>query len=214
MRVERRFSKGAVVRAQESAAAPSGKIEGYAAVFNEFYVLYEDSGFQVRETILPGAFTGVMDNDVRCLFNHDADNVLGRSTNGTLVMSQDENGLGYVNLMDETRIGKDVYSFVKRGDVTGCSFAFIVKRAVWDEEEVDGVTRWTRKIEEMEQLFDVGPVTYPAYEQTTVDARELRFADAIPTEIMERIKAGRPAPGMSEEHKAALIRQTEINTTL
>lgn len=195
MRIERRFFKGAEVRVASDAEATAGpKIQGYAAVFNEFYVLYEDPGFLVRETIVPGAFTPVMSDDVRCLFNHDADNVLGRTTSGTLVLAQDAKGLSYANVMDETRIGKDVYLFVKRGDVSGCSFAFIVRKATWDEEELDnGVTRWTRKIEEMEQLFDVGPVTYPAYEQTTVDARELRSADTIPEDILRRIKAGKPA---------------------
>lgn len=219
MRVERRFIKGAEVRALAENSAP--RIEGYAAVFNEFYQLYQDPNFEVRETIAPGAFTPVMQDDVRCLFNHDADNVLGRSTNGTLVFTQDDKGLVYANIMDpDTRIGKDVYAFIKRGDVTGCSFAFTVSKAEWVEEELEsGVTRWTRTISAMEKLYDVGPVTYPAYEQTSVDARELRSAEAfadLPADICNRIKAGKvvAAPGMSEDVRAALVKQTEINTTI
>lgn len=227
MRVERRFSKGAEVRASltdGSIAAP--KIEGYGAVFNQDYVLYEDSAYRVVETIAPGAFSLVMRDDVRCLFNHEPDNVLGRSESGTLTMREDANGLFYENLMDkETRIGKDVYQFVKRGDVTGCSFAFIVGESAWTEEEVNGRTEIKRTIVKLSNLYDVGPVTYPAYEQTTVDARDLKelravasWAMGMPVELIERINAGKPSPGtalvMSEEYKAALIRQTEINTTL
>lgn len=231
MKIERRFIKGAEVRALDgSAGSPS--IAGYAAVFNEFYTLYEDdgaafgdNGLIVRETITPGAFDPVMDNDVRCLFNHDADNVLGRSTNGTLAMGQDAKGLEFVNAMDETRIGKDVHAFIKRGDVTGCSFAFTVEDDpnAWVEDvSPTGQLRFTRTIRKMKRLYDVGPVTYPAYEQTSVDARklitELRSANSasdIPEAILLRIENRKPAPaGMSAEVKAAWQKQTELRTTL
>lgn len=173
MLVERRFGNASVKATREgtTAQAPS-KIEGYAAVFNEEYVLYEDDGYRVIETIAPGAFADVMMDDVRCLFNHDANNVLGRSEAGTLRMQQTSRGLRFTNIMDlKTTIGANVYQFVKRGDVTGCSFAFVVQECEWSEgQQADGRTVLTRTITKLKKLFDVGPVTYPAYEQTSVSA--------------------------------------------
>lgn len=207
MKVERRFSKGAEVRAAEvDATTGVPKIEGYAAIFNEEFVLYEDASYRVVEIISPGAFSDVMSDDVRCLFNHDANKVLGRSTNGTLAMAEDSKGLFFTNQMDaETRIGKDVYQHVKRKDVTGCSFAFIVSKSTWTEEEKDGVYNVTRTIQKLSNLYDVGPVTYPAYEQTSVDARaEMRsaagpFAD-MPDDIRTRIEAGKPARTLGQTY--------------
>src|ERR1035438_1968553 len=142
MLVERRFSSGAQVSAitRDAAGNTQAKIAGYAAVFNADYVLYEDESYRVVETIAPGAFTPVMGDDVRCLFNHAPDNVIGRSTNGTLTMRQDTRGLRFQNAMDlKTTVGQNVYRFVTRGDVTGCSFAFVVEECEWDEaQQADG----------------------------------------------------------------------------
>lgn len=222
MRIERRFSKGAEVRVSgDVLTTATPRIEGYAAVFNEDFVLYEDAGYRVVERISPGAFSDVLTDDVRCLFNHAPDHVLGRTESGTLTMSEDTKGLAFTNVMDtETRIGRDVYQFVKRGDVSGCSFAFIVGKSTWTEEEIDGVTNVTRTIEKLSNLYDVGPVTYPAYEQTNVDARllELRsaqgpFAD-MPQALVERIKAGKHPVADPTELKAAYLKTTEVRTTV
>jgi HK97 family phage prohead protease len=169
MKTERRFTRGAEVRTTDT---PTPKIEGYAAVFNQDFVMYEDPDIRVIERIAPGAFHKVLGSDVRCLFNHDPNAVLGRSDNGTLALRQDSRGLAYTNTMDPaTHIGNDVYAMVKRGDVTGCSFAFVVGTDKVTRETVGDRQLVTREIQEVESLFDVGPVTYPAYEQTSVDAR-------------------------------------------
>ncbi|MGB9071458.1 MAG: HK97 family phage prohead protease [Terriglobales bacterium] len=189
MKTERRFTRGAEVRATANASTP--KIEGYAAVFNEDFVLYEDPSVRVVERIKPGAFSKVLNSDVRCLFNHDANAVLGRSDNGTLDLSQDGKGLAYRNAMNmDTHVGADVYAMVKRGDVTGCSFAFVVAKDEVTRTKGDGQQLVIREIQEIESLFDVGPVTYPAYEQTSVDARaEQRDRLAVlPEDIREMIE--------------------------
>jgi uncharacterized protein len=203
MTIERRFVKGAHVRAK---GGDKPGIEGYAAVFNEQYVLYDGGSFRVVELIKPGAFARVLreKQDTRCLFNHDPDNVLGRTTNSTLRISQDKDGLPFENDLDlRTTVGQNVQAFIDRGDVTGCSFAFTVATQVWREEKTaDGVTISTREIEEIESLFDVGPVTYPAYEGTSVSPRgaaELMEArsrvlaiDGLPAEVRSQIeKAGK-----------------------
>jgi uncharacterized protein len=174
MLIERRFSKSSAVQATRDISECNGtqKIEGYAAVFNQEYVLYEDEAYRVVEIIAPGAFADVMNDDVRGLFNHDPNQVIGRTGNGTLRMQQNSVGLRFQNVMDtKTTVGANVLQFVKRGDVTGCSFAFVVADAEWSEAtQADGRTVVQRTIKRLQKLFDVGPVTYPAYEQTSVSA--------------------------------------------
>jgi phage head maturation protease len=77
MLIERRFSKSAAVQATRDISEGNGtqKIEGYAAVFNQEFVLYEDEAYRVIEIIAPGAFADVMNDDVRGLFNHDPNQV-------------------------------------------------------------------------------------------------------------------------------------------
>lgn len=176
MSIERRFVKGAQVRAAGDEAKPV--LEGYAAVFNQEYVLYEDTGMRWVETIKAGAFARVLRErqDVRCLFNHDPNQVLARTENNTLQMREDSKGLTYDAALDaRTHVAQDVRCFVDRRDVTGCSFSFQVSKQAWREEETpDGkMTTYTREIEEIGSLYDVGPVTFPAYEGTSVGARSL-----------------------------------------
>ena len=192
--IERRFIKGAQVRATKSADVPG--IEGYASVFNEEYVLYSGASYRIVELVKPGTFTRALKEkqDVRCLFNHDANHIIGRSSSGTLRMKQDEKGLSFTNDMPDTQLGRDVRTSIERGDLDGCSFAFNVTKQTWREELKDGITISTREIEDVD-LFDVGPVTYPAYDGTSVGARsmEMRAAavlaiEELPEEVRKRIE--------------------------
>lgn len=186
MKIERRFVKGVKVRAKDG---DKPQISGYASVFGDTYVLWDTASYRVVEKIKAGAFSRVLDEnqDVRCLFNHDPDNVLGRSTNGTLRMKQDDKGLQFENDLDtRTRIGQDVQAFIDREDVTGCSFAFTVSKQNWTEETVDGKTISTREIEEFDNLYDVGPVTYPAYEGTSVASRS--WMERAPAELRAKLR--------------------------
>jgi len=201
MKLERRFVKGAQVRAKKG---DTPAIEGYGAVFGQDYVLYEDSKYRIVERITPGAFQRVLQEkqDTRCLFNHDADNVLGRSTNNTLRMNEDSDGLHFENDLDlRTTVGQNVQAFVDRGDVSGCSFAFTVSKQTWrDEKGSDGKQVSTREIDEIDQLYDVGPVTYPAYTGTSVAARsEMRSAvmaiEGLPVTLRHALAIARAADG-------------------
>ena len=138
-------------------------LEGYAAVFNS-----ETDLGHFREVIKPGAFDDVMTNDVRALINHDPNLVLGRTTNGTLELSQDERGLKYRVKLGAQQYAKDFYESVKRGDISQSSFAFTIKEQSWNEE------RTVRSVDKVRQLLDVSPVTYPAYAAATVQARDLQ----------------------------------------
>src|ERR1700722_602265 len=99
----------------------SMRIGGYAAVFNS---LSQDLG-GFKERILPGAFARCLRSaDVLCLFNHDPNQVLGRSTAGTLTLKEDAAGLYFECSLPNTSVGRDCSEMVARGDVRGCSFAF------------------------------------------------------------------------------------------
>lgn len=146
-------------------------IVGIASVFNEETVI-GGSMFGWREQIAPGAFNGALErpDDVRALFNHDPNQLLGRSTNGTLRLSSTRKGLRYEVDLPDTGSARDVRSLIQRGDVSGSSFGFKVLDDEWDESEVKAGKLPLRTITEVE-LWDVSPVTYPAYPQTSVSAR-------------------------------------------
>lgn len=145
-------------------------IEGVAAVFDS---LSENLG-GFREQILPGAFDETDMSDVRGLFNHDSNFVLGRNVSKTLRLKRTERGLEYsIDLPDTQTIRDLVLEPIKRGDIDQSSFGFIVGRGndEWDEND-DGVL--IRTIKKFRQLFDVSPVTFPAYQDTTVGARSMK----------------------------------------
>jgi HK97 family phage prohead protease len=148
----------------EVRSADSPQISGYAAVFNTT----ADLGM-FRERIKPGAFTRAIQEsqDVRCLFNHDADYVLGRTKSGTLRLSEDDQGLRFECDMPNTQMGRDVREMILRGDVDQCSFGFVVTKENVSYNQ-DGTV--DREIQDVD-LFDVSPVTYPAYTETSVEAR-------------------------------------------
>lgn len=134
-------------------------LEGYAALYDEETVVEGQ-----RERIERGAFAGRLEDDVRLLLNHDNNTPFARTKNGTLKLTTDENGLYYKADIIDTQAGRDLYAMVKRGDITQSSFAFSISERSFD----DGVM----VIEKVGQLYDVSPVTYPAYEATTVVARK------------------------------------------
>ena len=155
------------------------QISGYAAVFNE---LSDDLG-GFREKIQPGAFSeAIVNDDVRALWNHDSNYVLGRNKAGTLKLSEDERGLHYEVDLPDTQWAKDLSESIKRGDVTQSSFGFMVDSDEWSKQDGETVRTLTKVT-----LFDVSPVTYPAYPQTSTSARSILEAnkDRIPDDGAE-----------------------------
>jgi HK97 family phage prohead protease len=144
-------------------------IEGDAAVFNQEVQI----GGWFREKIRQGAFARVLSEnpDVIAAYNHDWNIVLGRTSAGTLVLTESMRGLHY-----ETKINpKDteamnVYHKVKRGDVPQASFAFTVRSEAWTKPQTKGELA-LREVIEVERLFDVGPVAFGAYPQASASAR-------------------------------------------
>jgi len=186
--IERRWIKGGQLRAKQG---DKPGIAGVGAVYNQQY----DTGWMV-ETIRPGAFTRVLGAapDVRCLFNHDPNNLLGRTKSGTLRLADSDSGLTFECDTDaESSVGADVQRMVDRGDLDGCSIGFTVSKQSWREEKNDkGEFVYYRDIEEFDELFDVGPVTYPAYTGTSVGVRSL-WPDGVPAEVRSHVPTLRAA---------------------
>jgi len=143
------------------------KICGHAAVFNTV----TDIGW-FREQIMPGAFTNcIKTSDTRALFNHDPNWILGRNTSGTLKMSEDATGLAVEIDPPDTQLIRDlVLTPMERGDLTQMSFAFQVKTEQWTESKNETPIR---SIIEVEPLWDVSVVTYPAYPTTDAKLRSI-----------------------------------------
>lgn len=163
---ERRTFLTAFHRAEEN---DGRTVEGYAAVFNS----ETEIGGWYTEIIEPGAFDNALGrSDCRALFNHDPNCLLARQSSGTLELSLDRKGLRYKFTAPQTGIGNDILEMMSRGDLKESSFAFTVKEQSWEEEkDADGDWKYRRVIKEVDLLFDVSPVTYPAYTDTTVAKR-------------------------------------------
>lgn len=146
-------------------------IEGYFAVFNSEYPLWEGA----TEIVKPGAFTNSISGDVRALINHDSSLVLGRTKAGTLTLRQDERGLwGSIKINRDDVDAMNLYARVQRGDVDQCSFGFKIKRETFVDLG-NNTYRW--EIEEVDPLYEVSVCTFPAYEKTSVSARQRDFAE-------------------------------------
>lgn len=166
-------------------------IEGYFAVFDSPYVLWDGA----TEIVKPGAFAGCLSGDIRALIDHDTRLVLGRTKAGTLTLREDARGLyGTIKINRDDADAMSLYARVQRGDVDQCSFGFDIE----EETFVDlggGQCRW--EINKVNQLYEVSVVTYPAYEETAVKARhadlaeiQRRQAEAWKTKMKTRLTGG------------------------
>ena len=150
----------------EAAQEESRMISGYAAVFDSDS---EDLG-GFTERIERGAFAeAIKVSDVRALFNHDNNMILARTASGTLRIYEDERGLKYEFEAPKTTAGNDVLEMIKRGDISQSSFGFTVEQDSWAKR--DGTTY--RTIKKVKRLYDVSPVTFPAYPEASVAVRKL-----------------------------------------
>ena len=141
-------------------------LDGYYSVFNQPYEVFP--GW--IEEIAPGAFSRSLreSRDVKVLWNHNTDIVLGSTENRTAYLAEDDRGLhGPVEINEDDQAAKDAYARVSRGDVRGCSFGFDIRgmEEYWDD---DGV--YHTKLTDVD-LYEVSPCTFPAYTQTSIQAR-------------------------------------------
>lgn len=177
------------------------RISGHAAVFNE----ETDIAGVFREVIRPGAFERAIDErqDVALLLNHDPSTVMARVSNNTLRLREDQIGLYFEALLDpnDTDATRTVAK-IERGNITQMSFAFAATREKWHHSENSPL----REVLDTD-MFDVSPVTYPAYQQTDVHARALARMNGVEIPGPDAL-AGEPVsdPGLVARH-----RQRQIN---
>ncbi len=140
------------------------KIIGHAAVFDT-----EGDGGWFREKIAPGAFSdSIANDDIRALFNHDPNLILGRNRAGTLKLREDEKGLFIEIVPPDTQAARDLMVSIDRGDITQQSFGFVTLSDKWERDEEGGKDlRTLLKV----RLYDVSPVTFPFYRETDVALR-------------------------------------------
>ena len=154
-------------------------IQGHFAVYNKPYILSKRYG--LIEFIEKGAFDGVDISDVVALYNHDDDQLLGRTINstGTLELSFDEKGGFFKVPKNDTQPSRDCYTNIQLKNIRGCSFAFTVEdeNYEYDVPQADGSTATIRRIKKIKKLYDVGPVLNPAYLDTDVEACSKRAVE-------------------------------------
>ena len=151
-----------------------------------------------RERIRPGAFTDSLKRGdlVYALWNHDPSQVLARNvkpdgSRGGLRMHEDRSGLKVTIRPYDTPTGREVLTLVREGGIDKMSFAFSVEDEVWSRR--DGVD--VREITKV-RLFDVSPVTFPAYEGTSISARALEARAAFDAQSLSIAK---PEPPTEEK---------------
>lgn len=148
---------------------PDGHLTGYAIVWD---ALSLDLGGFV-ERVSRGAVE--LDADVLATYNHRLDQLLGRTASGTLSVTLDDTGLAYDVTLPDTGAGRDVRELVRRGDVVGSSFTFATMDQKWTK--VAGTDTQLRTLTKI-RVSEVGPVTAPAYPDTSVATRSMTLAGA------------------------------------
>ena len=152
-------------------------LEGYFAIFNSNYELWPGA----TESIAPGAFTDSISGDVRALYNHDTNLVLGRTGASTLELREDSHGLyGKIKINRDDTDAMNAYTRIMRGDVTQCSFGFDIESEEF-RDNGDGTCHWT--ITRVNPLYEISPCVFPAYTETTVSARKADFENIKKREL-------------------------------
>ncbi len=170
MRNERQ-TRGGLTKFETREENGEKRIEGYFAVFDSNYDLWDGA----TESIGRNAFDGALGDDIRALIDHETRLVLGRTTAGTLTLRVDEHGLwGSIKINEADSDAMNLYARVQRGDVSQCSFGFDILQERTDVDSATGAVHWT--IEKV-KLYEVSCVTFPAYKETAIQARAEEYRD-------------------------------------
>jgi HK97 family phage prohead protease len=196
--------EGVELRAAAHGDTSPGTLIGYAAVFGKPSALIEG---RFHERIAPGAFRPAIDEgDTVALYNHNPNYVLGRKSAGTLRMAEDAIGLRVEIDLPDTTVGRDVAESTRRRDILGQSFSFSVAAGgdSWDRSRDPA----QRTVSRIGALYDVGPVVYPAYEDTSVAMRALRSLQEAPPPPQP--PDPRTLAAFAHEHRTARLRLLEV----
>lgn len=194
MRTETRIIRGEV-RAV-GVAGQAMRVSGIAARYNNPTVV-QQGRVAFREVLLPGAFRKAVygKQDTAFLINHDPNKLLGRVSSGTLRLQDTSEGLSFECDFPDTEAAREAYASIKRGDLHGCSFGFSTEPddSTWVTDRANGKAVAIRKIHNVSALNDVSAVTFPAYPNTSVNARSQEFENrssiTIPAGLIPELDA-------------------------
>lgn len=151
-----------------------------------------------REVIVAGAFG--IEGDIRALWQHKSEMVLGRTTAGTLALRAEDDGIYAESDPPDTSWARDALTSIERGDVTGSSFGFYADEDEWVLTEREVIRRVLRG-----RLVEVSPVTFPAYPQASSAVREraaemrAQIPHPSPLPVGEGTGTGETGAGKREE---------------
>lgn len=187
-------------RAQAEGAEPSYIVEGYASTFDESYSMGSGNGWEFYERVSPKAFEKTDMSDVIMQFDHEG-RVYARISNGTLTVTTDEHGLKVSANLGGTEEGRKLCEEIRGGYINKMSFGFTVRGESFSEERKEnGVTVYTRTIDDVAKLYDVSAVSLPANDGTEISARKLRDG------LTARLEAER----LNEERQKDIAKELEV----
>lgn len=210
LEIESRFLSFDVRADEEQENDEKGIVEGYAIVYDK----KTDICGYFEEMIERGALDNTDLKDVPFLVNHDTDAIpvaRSRRNNGSssMTLTVDEKGLkirAELDLKNNAR-ASELYSAIKRGDISGMSFMFTVKKDEWTDEDTDYPKR---VIKEIAKVYEVSAVTFPAYRDTSIGARAVDTESA--KKILEKIKRNGHCEDVAEREKLKML--IEINSNV
>lgn len=182
MKIDEKLAQGRQFRSMTMGIADGEeyRVEGYATVFNEPYLLYKIDDIEVWEQVIEDAFENTDMSDVIMQYDHEG-RVFARLSNNTLDLNVDEKGLLINAYLGGTQLGRGLYEDIKGGYITKMSFGFTV-----DEDEIEEVSneegvKVTRTITKIGKLYDVSAVSIPANDATEISARN--YCDGVIAEL-------------------------------
>lgn len=195
--MERRISVSPETRARVT-NEETRTIRGYGIVFNKESVDLRANGRVFREVIRPEAVRGVNLNNILSMHNHRSERLLGTTASGTMRTGVDSVGVWYEVDLPNAPTGHDVLESVRRGDTPGSSFQFDIRSDgdKWSMREGKAF----REVTQFNGVYEMGPVSEPAYPDTSISARSLEALEALDApEIVPEIEQEINADSDAEE---------------
>ena len=190
--IEEKLSQGRSYRNMQLRAEGSAEdeyiVEGYATTFNEKYLLYRWSDYEVYEEIDPHAFDECDMSDVIMQYDHEG-RVFARLSNKTMELKIDKHGLHVRADLSGTQIGRQLHEEIKGGYTSKMSFGFSVKedkREIVEDKETGKITVY-RTITKISKLYDVSAVSLPANDGTEISARS--YGEGVIAELIKEFEA-------------------------